>query len=724
VRIYVDPNPTATGKGVKGGFAVGGYDATKGTTIYDLFTLNTDSARFYIDSKPNLKGARGGFSVGGYDMTKGGTAVQNYLDVSDDSVRIYIDSNPLTKGKKGGFAVGGYDMTKGTNDNYLNVNTDTSGIVNPVNRILWYPNKNAFLAGKIRIGTPDSVGVNSFATGYLSKSRGMYSQAMGFNVVANGDYSTAIGKYALANNINSYALGDSSQAMGKYSYAMGNRAKASGDRSFALGSWETGPYSNIYGTAAEGKNSYAIGLGTLASGDNSFSIGSMGYYTYISSPMPVFSQNIAKAQGAMALGFANTAGGEGGIAIGTGNSSYGSQCLALGYQNYLKGDNSNTLGSHNFSTPAGKCSSGTGYGLYLNVPYSTIVGAFNDTTATNVQFAVGNGTHPNFATTIRSNAMTILKNGMVGIGTTNPQAKLEIDGGSGDRLAFYRDADNTLEIQTLLDGVALSSYPYGGDVENRLILQPKVGNVGIGISPSLYKLDVNGEITSRTMNAFRLRGNSYSTIIRNDGADFYILVTNSGDPDGSWNNFRPIRMNLATGNVYLSNGNLFVASTGNVGIGNTSPGYKLTVAGTTWCSSGAWTGSDIRWKKNITAFDNSLPGILALNPVIYDLRTDEFPEMGFQTGTQIGLIAQDVEKVFPILVNTDNNGFKSVSYEKLSVVLLEGMKEQQKQIESYKSEIEALQEKVSQIESQQKDIDELKTLVNSLIANQAAQMNK
>ena len=113
IRAYVG---NGDAKGKRGGFAVGGYDATKGSgTIYDLFTLNTDSARIYVDSKPNLKGARGGFSVGGYDMTKG--TFQDYLNVSKDSVRIYIDSNPLTKGKRGGFAVGGYEMTKGTNDN-------------------------------------------------------------------------------------------------------------------------------------------------------------------------------------------------------------------------------------------------------------------------------------------------------------------------------------------------------------------------------------------------------------------------------------------------------------------------------------------------------------------------------------------------------------------------------------------------------------------------------
>ncbi|MGD0341745.1 MAG: hypothetical protein ABSA76_08575, partial [Bacteroidales bacterium] len=88
IRAYVGNGS----KGSKGGFSVGGYDATKGSTVYDLFALSTDSARIYVDSKPNLKGARGGFSVGGYDMTKG--TVQDYLDISKDSARIYVDSNP------------------------------------------------------------------------------------------------------------------------------------------------------------------------------------------------------------------------------------------------------------------------------------------------------------------------------------------------------------------------------------------------------------------------------------------------------------------------------------------------------------------------------------------------------------------------------------------------------------------------------------------------------
>jgi hypothetical protein len=75
------------------------------------------------------------------------------------------------------------------------------------------------------------------------------------------------------------------------------------------------------------------------------------------------------------------------------------------------------------------------------------------------------------------------------------------------------------------------------------------GRVGIGITAPGYQLDVNGEIASRTANAFRLRQTGYSTILRNDNTNFYILLTNSGDPDGTWNTIRPFNINLASGNV-------------------------------------------------------------------------------------------------------------------------------------------------------------------------------
>ena len=64
--------------------------------------------------------------------------------------------------------------------------------------------------------------------------------------------------------------------------------------------------------------------------------------------------------------------------------------------------------------------------------------------------------------------------------------------------------------------------------------------------------------------------------------------------------------------------------------------------------------------------------------------------------TSIGLIAQDVEKIFPEIVSTDEAGIKSVDYAKLIAPLIEAIKEQQSQIEELKLEIEELKLKIRQ----------------------------
>ena len=85
--------------------------------------------------------------------------------------------------------------------------------------------------------------------------------------------------------------------------------------------------------------------------------------------------------------------------------------------------------------------------------------------------------------------------------------------------------------------------------------------------------------------------------------------------------------------------------------------------------------------------------MLLLNGVSYDWRTSEFSEDNYSNGRQIGVIAQDVEKIVPEIVSSDENGYKSVDYSKLAPLLIEAVKEQQKQIEELKSEIEKLKQK-------------------------------
>ncbi|MEA2107682.1 MAG: hypothetical protein U9P82_13380 [Bacteroidota bacterium] len=65
---------------------------------------------------------------------------------------------------------------------------------------------------------------------------------------------------------------------------------------------------------------------------------------------------------------------------------------------------------------------------------------------------------------------------------------------------------------------------------------------------------------------------------------------------------------------------------------------------------------------------------------------------------QIGLNAQDVEKVLPQLVSTDSNGYKSIDYLKLTPVLVEAIKEQQQKINQLEKENAALIKRLNRIE--------------------------
>ncbi len=105
VRVYVDDG---VAKGVKGGFAIGGFGTTK-TTSQSYFVVDADSIRAYIDTT-SVKGKKGGFAIGGFDKTKAGN--EEYLRITRDSTRIYV-RQPAKGAAKGGFAIGGFDRTKG-----------------------------------------------------------------------------------------------------------------------------------------------------------------------------------------------------------------------------------------------------------------------------------------------------------------------------------------------------------------------------------------------------------------------------------------------------------------------------------------------------------------------------------------------------------------------------------------------------------------------------------
>ena len=107
----------------------------------------------------------------------------------------------------------------------------------------------------------------------------------------------------------------------------------------------------------------------------------------------------------------------------------------------------------------------------------------------------------------------------------------------------------------------------------------------------------------------------------------------------------------------------------------------------------AFSTSDERLKENVKLIENPIDKVKQIRGVEFDwkpLTDDEKKNIHGNEGHDVGVIAQDVEKVLPEVVTERDNGYKAVKYEKMVSLLIESVKEQQKQIEELKSEIQEL----------------------------------
>lgn len=116
-------------------------------------------------------------------------------------------------------------------------------------------------------------------------------------------------------------------------------------------------------------------------------------------------------------------------------------------------------------------------------------------------------------------------------------------------------------------------------------------------------------------------------------------------------------------------------TTGNVGINRPSPSAKLDVGGSIAVNGSVQHSSDRHFKKEITTIHDALDLLAQLKGKRFKWRVDEFPERNFVEGPDVGLIAQELEEVFPELVTTDDEGYKSIAYSKLVAVIIEAVKE-------------------------------------------------
>ncbi len=133
---------------------------------------------------------------------------------------------------------------------------------------------------------------------------------------------------------------------------------------------------------------------------------------------------------------------------------------------------------------------------------------------------------------------------------------------------------------------------------------------------------------------------------------------------------------------------LIMASPGTLTVQSAVSGIPLVVLGQVQATSfGAI--SDQRLKTQLRPLSGALAGVLALRGMRYHWNAEGQRRGGAAGAEQIGLLAQEVEKVYPELVVTGADGYKSVNYAQLAPVLLEAIREQQTQIDQAQAEARA-----------------------------------
>ncbi len=280
-----------------------------------------------------------------------------------------------------------------------------------------------------------------------------------------------------------------------------------------------------------------------------------------------------------------------------------------------------------------------------------------------------------------ANLFRITGEGNVGIGTTAPVEKLQIGGFSngdiylGIKSVGGNTARNGIKFRNfnenygwtiqnderlVSDGLNFLSHFDDPDGVSRLFLS-KFGNVGIGTASPQSRLDVVDKIDGGGTEGFVA---TISNTRKFSGNGLHVKINNSSE-----------NSNIFMASTYWSNGTL-------------NPQFNIWGTGQVVGSFGIYHApSDIRLKKEIITIPGALDKVLKLRGVNYKWKKSEKDQT-----LHMGLIAQEVEKVVTEVVHTasDSMQTKAVEYQYLVGLLVEAVKEQQKQIKALEKRVSSI----------------------------------
>jgi hypothetical protein len=324
--------------------------------------------------------------------------------------------------------------------------------------------------------------------------------------------------------------------------------------------------------------------------------------------------------------------------------------------------------------------------------------------------------------------------GNVGIGSTAPEAKLNVVGGAdvlivegsgstanttimavdGNNGRLFEVSDdlsdslfsvNTIAGLPVMEAFADNTVILGAYNQCDLIVTGS--KVGIGTCSPAYKLHVDNDALNTNDPALyvynpnnagsgviaRFVGDSDGIDIKNIGVGDYVIYNNQQN--------NGIALYDGTGGVEIHYAGVARLEADSAG------GVKVTGELSATADVVAYS-SDERLKENIKPIENAVDKVKQMRGVTFDWN-EKSEELGFEPTSKtndVGVIAQEVEKVFPQLIahapfdrDTDEEGnvisksgedYKTVNYSRLTAVLIEAIKEQQKQIDELKEEIKKL----------------------------------
>lgn len=614
---------------------------------HTMFAVYNHGVRIYMPLDTVSKSKKGGFAIGGFGQTK--DEIQDYFVVNPDSIRAYIDTN-AGKTRKGGFAIGGFGTIKAPGEEYLRVTRDSTRVY--LNDTGTKTRKGGFAIGSFNqtkqgiqdylLVSPDSVRIFINDTTSIKTRKGGFAIGGFGTLKAPGEEYLRVTRDSTRIYINEPTKGLKG--------------------GFAIGSINPTTPNLIEKFTALVPDNYFIGH---RSGNNN----TTGIYNSFIG---------------YEAGFKNTTGSQNvlmGYQSGYSNIN-GSYNVLLGYQagfNTIKSKNAiigyhagfNAIGSNNILI-------GDSTGFSTTGSYNVIIGneagkLGSSGYTTLIGFQAGYQTKGNWNVMIGNRVGQTLVSGSRSVIIGSEAAAQGTGGynnviigssagrniGTSDNVMIGNDAGkiNTNGSQNIFIGSGCGASSTGSE---NIFLGYQTGSGATG-SHNIY---IGNYVDYSSTNSYEL------------------VIDDGGGPQP-----------LIFGNMY--NGRLVIHGRNN----NNTNNRTFFVNGTAGGTSAWYNDSDRRLKHNIITISDALQKVLRLRGVTFCWNDTT---KGI-TGLQMGFIGQEAVNIVPEVVSVTNDHY-TIQYAPITALLVEAIKEQQTQIESYKSENNDLK---SQLQSLQQEVEQI-----------------